>query len=66
MAKLSWFSLAMSAFYAVMGLLFLTTNVLAEALPHYRAAIGGVLLGYGILRGWMWYRKWRNDPAQQW
>jgi predicted permease len=66
MAKLSWFSLAMSAFYAVMGLLFLTTNLLAEALPQYRAAIGAVLLGYGLLRGWMWYRKRRNDPAQQW
>jgi hypothetical protein len=66
MAKLSWFALAMSVFYAVMGVLFLTTNVLAEPLPHYRPAIGAVLLGYGVLRGWMWFRKRRDKAAQQW
>lgn len=66
MAKLSWFALAMSVFYLVMGLLFLTTDVLIGPLPHYRPAIGGVLLGYGLLRGWMWFRKRQNEAGPKW
>jgi hypothetical protein len=56
----------MSVFYAVLGVLFLATDVLAEALPHYRPAIGAVLLGYGLVRGWMWYRKRRNQAQENW
>lgn len=66
MAKLQWFALAMSVFYAVLGVLFLATDVLAEALPHYRPAIGAVLLGYGLVRGWMWYRKRRGQATGNW
>jgi hypothetical protein len=56
----------MSVFYAVMGVLFLTTDVLAGPLPHYRPAIGAVLLGYGLVRGWMWYRKRRGQATENW
>ncbi len=66
MAKLSWFAFAMSVFYAVMGVLFLSSDLFVEAIPDYRPAIGAVLLGYGLLRGWMWFRKRRNEATEKW
>lgn len=52
--------LVMSAFYAVVGLLFLLTDVLADRIPDHRTVLGAVLLGYGLLRLVMWLRGRRS------
>ncbi|MBL7954648.1 MAG: hypothetical protein JNJ91_06390 [Flavobacteriales bacterium] len=56
--------LFMSAFYAVAGLLFLLTDVLQETIPEHRYLIGGVLLGYGVLRFFLWQR-WKKAQQQE-
>lgn len=52
----------MSALYAAVGLAFLCTDMLKDRIPEHRMLIGGVLLGYGILRLFMW---WRWHKAQE-
>ena len=64
MPKLSVFTLLMSVFYLVMGALFLFTTLWADAIPHYRPAIGAAFLGYGVLRLWMWFRKRKHEIGQ--
>ena len=55
--------LFMSAFYAVAGLLFLFTDVLKDTIADHRALIGGILLGYGVLRFFLWQR-WNKTQQQ--
>jgi prepilin signal peptidase PulO-like enzyme (type II secretory pathway) len=51
------FTLAMAVVYMALGLALLVTNVLQHVVPNYRSALGAVLLGYGAIRLWSWYRK---------
>lgn len=55
--------LFMSALYIVVGLVFLFTDVLKDRFPEHRQVIGGVLVGYGIIRFVLWQR-W-NKTRQQ-
>ncbi|MCC6541006.1 MAG: hypothetical protein IT225_02180 [Flavobacteriales bacterium] len=58
--------LFMSAFYTLAGLALLCTDLLADAVTAYRIPIGGVLVGYGLLRFVLWKRwKDRQHSAQE-
>lgn len=57
------FALAMSVFYIVCGAVLLFTDAFIRLIPNYRPALGGILVGYGVLRLWMWYRK-RNGSVE--
>ena len=61
---MKWFSLCMSVAYIVLGCLLLFTPMLEEVIDMYRSAIGGVLIGYGVLRGGLWLRRWRTGNDQ--
>jgi hypothetical protein len=54
---MKYFGLVMSVFYLAVGLGFLFTDMLIEWVPQWRTAIGAVIAGYGLLRGYMWWRK---------
>lgn len=51
--------LAMSLLYAAAGLAFLCTDLLKSRIAEHRTLIGGVLLGYGIIRLFLWWRWYR-------
>lgn len=55
--------LFMSAFYLIGGCVLLFTDVFADRIADHRMVIGGVLVGYGILRFFLWQR-W-NKAQQQ-
>lgn len=61
---MKWFALVMSGLYVVAGCLLLFTDAL-PMIDVYRQGIGGVLLGYGLLRGVMWYRKDRRSGQEE-
>ena len=48
--------LFMSTLYAAVGAGFLCTNLVRDKVPENRIVIGGLLLGYGLLRFYMWHR----------
>jgi len=56
------FALAMSAVYVLCGVLVGFTAAARNLLPHYRPAIASVLIGYGLLRFILWWRK-RKDTG---
>lgn len=58
---MKWFSLCMSVVYIVLGCLLLFTPMLENVIDTYRSGVGGVLIGYGVLRGGLWIRRWRSD-----
>lgn len=58
-----YFSLAMSALYFALGILFLFTDVLQDRIPTYRIPLGLVLLTYGIGRAWIWKRKYAQEQS---
>ena len=62
--RLRAFALAMSVFYIVCGAVIMFTDAFIRLIPNYRVALGGVLVGYGALRLWMWYRK-RSGTVDQ-
>lgn len=47
----------MTAVYTAAGALLLFSNALHEAIPRYRSALGAVLIGYGVLRAYLLWRK---------
>ena len=57
------FALAMSAVYVLCGVLVGFTDVAAELIPRYRPALAVVLIGYGILRFYLWWRKRKREDA---
>ncbi|MBV6403351.1 MAG: hypothetical protein IT228_12050 [Flavobacteriales bacterium] len=59
----SAFAVGMSGFYILTGLVIGLTPFASDVLPHYRTALAAVLVGYGLLRLGLWWRKRRRDPA---
>jgi predicted MFS family arabinose efflux permease len=55
--------LFMSVLYVVVGLAFLCTDMLKDRIAEKRMVIGGVLLAYGIVRLFMWWRA-HKAPEQ--
>lgn len=57
------FALAMSAVYVLCGVLLGFTHVAAELIPRFRPALAIVLIGYGILRFYLWWHKRKSEDA---
>ncbi len=55
--------LFMSAFYLIAGCVLLFTDLFADRITDYRNEIGGVLIGYGILRFFLWQR-WNKSQQE--
>lgn len=55
--RLRAFAVVMSVVYILAGCALLFTDALKNSIVHYRNIIGGVLMGYGVLRLVMWYLK---------
>lgn len=58
-----WFALGMSVIYIALGGLLLFTDLANHIITVQRPVIGGLVMGYGLLRGYLWYRK-RKAPSQ--
>jgi hypothetical protein len=61
---MKYFALAMSALYVLAGCALLFTPWLEEIIRSFRPPIGLLLLGYGVVRAYMWRRKFadQTDP----
>ncbi len=55
--------IAMPLVYIAAGAALLITPVLADSITRYRPVLGGILLGYGLLRVYMWWSKRRKEAA---
>ncbi|MBS1582247.1 MAG: hypothetical protein JST66_08625 [Bacteroidetes bacterium] len=62
---MKYFALAMSAVYVLAGCAFLFTDALVQFIPRFRLPIGLVLVGYGILRFFLWRRKYAQHPGDE-
>lgn len=58
-----WFALGMSVVYIALGGLLLFTELASHIIMVQRPVIGGLLMGYGLFRGYLWYRKGKA-PSQ--
>lgn len=58
------FALFMSVIYVLAGLVLLFTDMLRASIPLYRPILGGVLVGYGLLRAGMWWNRYRKEKGQ--
>ncbi len=62
---MKFFVLAMSALYVLAGCVFLFTNALVELIPRFRSPLGLLLLGYGVVRAYMWRRKYADQARDE-
>lgn len=62
---MKYFALAMSVLYVVAGCAFLFTTVFIRLIPNYRLPIGLLLLGYGVVRAYLWRRKYADQADQE-
>ena len=62
---MKYFALVMSAIYVAAGLGFLFTTVAIDLIPRYRLPLGLLLLGYGIVRFVLWWRKNKRAAADE-
>ena len=53
------FGLFMPLFYIVVGVILLAADASFQAISRYRPVLGGLLLGYGLLRAFLLWRKHR-------
>ena len=59
-------ALAMSGIYLIAGVLIGFTNVVKDVIPNYRPGIAAALIGYGLLRFVLWWRRHKQvDPAPE-
>lgn len=49
--------------YIALGSLLLFTQLGSHVIAVQRSLIGGLLLGYGLLRGFLWYRKTKSATS---
>lgn len=60
---MKYFGLFMCVFYAGVGASFLFTDAFGEVIPRFRTGIGLLLLGYALVRGYMWRRKHGHETG---
>lgn len=58
---MKYFALMMSVVYVLVGCLFIFTTALAEHIPHLRLPLGLLLVGYGVVRAYLWRRKYADQ-----
>ena len=56
-----WFALGMSVTYIALGGVLLFTQLGDHLISEQRKLFGGLLLGYGLFRGFLWWKRWRTD-----
>ena len=61
---MKYFSLAMSLLYIAVALLLLFTDAMSERIASFRVPLGLVLLAYGAMRGWIWWRKFGPNGTE--
>lgn len=54
---MKYFALVMSLLYVAIGAMLLMDESFLPQVRKFRFILGGVILGYGILRGIMWRQK---------
>ena len=57
---MKFFALGMSALYVIAGSALLLTNWLEDIIRTYRIPIGIMLIGYGVVRAYLWRRKFAD------
>ena len=62
---MKYFALVMSTLYVLAGCLFLFTDVLAEQIGTFRVPLGLMLVGYGVVRAYLWRRKYADQPESE-
>ena len=62
---MKYFALSMSALYVLAGCLFLFTDMLAEHIRTFRAPLGLMLVAYGVVRAYMWRRKYADQTDSE-
>ncbi len=62
---MKYFALAMSVLYVLAGCAFLFTDALMRLVPDYRLPIGLLLLGYGVVRAYLWRRKYADEANNE-
>lgn len=58
---MKYFGLFMCAFYVGVGAAFLFTDAFGEVIPRFRAPLGLLLVGYGVVRAYLWRRKYADE-----
>lgn len=58
-------ALCMPVVYALAGATLLFTSVLGDMIVRFRPVLGGILLGYGLLRAFLWWNKRRKAVEEQ-
>lgn len=62
---MKYFALVMSTLYVLAGCLFIFTDVLAEQISTFRVPLGLMLVGYGVVRAYLWRRKYADPPESE-
>ncbi|MBK9759968.1 MAG: hypothetical protein IPO90_08375 [Flavobacteriales bacterium] len=57
---MKFFALVMSALYVLGGSALLLTDWLEDIIRSYRLPIGIMLIGYGVVRAYLWRRKFAD------
>jgi len=58
-------ALCMPVVYALAGAMLLFTSALSDTIVRFRPVFGGILLGYGLLRAFIWWSKRRKAVEEQ-
>ncbi len=62
---MKYFALSMSVLYVLAGGLFIFTDLLAEHIRTFRVPLGLMLMAYGVVRAYMWRRKYADQPENE-
>ena len=62
---MKYFALVMSTLYVLAGCLFLLTDVRAEQISTFRVPLGLMLVGYGVVRAYLWRRKYADQHESE-
>lgn len=62
---MKYFALSMSVLYVLAGCLFVFTDLLSEHIRNFRAPLGLMLMVYGVVRAYMWRRKYADQTESE-
>ena len=62
---MKYFALSMSVLYVLVGCLFVFTDVLREHIRNFRMPLGLMLMAYGVVRAYMWRRKYADQTQSE-
>ncbi len=61
---MKYFALGMSILYLLVAVLLLFTDAMSARIASFRVPLGLVLLAYGLMRGWIWWRKFGPNGTE--